>query len=217
MNKDTHISPLDNENTVIVAGLAAAFTHFLLHTWITVIFATLVVTLLQQRAISQSSRSNIVALAHMMIIGLMAVDEGLTSEEIVLSILHLNLASCYFFHRNTPIQPILNTAALVTSALTGMLSGWSTNTVVGVFTSLLLWKKQRDQVWAWRTPAMLWGCTLGVMLAFEAISGGILRVEEIIPKGMQSWKMLLLGPTLGAAIFETLRTFFEEYTHDEEE
>ena len=64
---------------------------------------------------------------------------------------------------------------------------------------------------------MLWGCTLGVMLAFEAISGGILRVEEIIPKGMQSWKMLLLGPTLGAAIFETLRTFFEEYTHDEEE
>lgn len=217
MTEDAYVSPLDNENTLIAAGLAAAFTHFLLQTWMTIVFATLVIILLQQRSVESSSKRYIVSLTHIAIIGLMIIDDGLTTDEIVLGILHLNLASCYFFNGEDNVHSILNTSALVTSGLTGMLSGWSTTIVVGVLMSLLLWREHRTQTSAWRIPTTLWGCTLGILLAFEAISGGFLRVEEVTPKGIQSWKMLLLGPTLGATIFETLRSFIEDYPIDEEE
>ena len=217
MTSEDAISHLDNENTLIAAGLVAAFTHFLFQTWAAIIFATLVIILLQQRVTEPSSKRYIVGFTHMAIIGLMVIDGGLTKDEIILSVLHLNLASFHFFHGINHVHPILNTTALVTSGITGMLSGWSTIIVVGALTSLLLWNEHRTEIFAWRTPNILWGSTLGIILAFEAISGGILRVEEVMPKGIQSWKMLLLGPTLGAAIFETLRSFIEGYPIGEEE
>ena len=54
MAEQTTISPLNNENTLITAGIAAAFTHFLFDEWITIVFATLVITLLQERVTDSS-------------------------------------------------------------------------------------------------------------------------------------------------------------------
>ena len=216
MAEETTISPLNNENTLITAGIAAAFTHFLFDAWITVVFATLVITLLQQRVTDSSSKRYIVGLSHIAIIASILTVDLLTADEIILSILHLNLASCYFFPNEEHVHLIVNTTALIASGTTGLLTGWSTIIVVGTLSSILLWSERRTTNSTWWIPSILWGCTFGVILAFEAISGGIFRAEEIIVKGIESWKMLLLGPTLGAALFETLRTFVEETTEEEE-
>ena len=126
-----------------------------------------------------------------------------------------NLASCYFFPNEERVHLIVNTTALIASELLAC-SLRSTIIVVGTLSSILLWSERRTTIGTWRIPSILWGCTFGVILAIEAISGGIFRAEEITVKGIESWKMLLLGPTLGAALFETLRTFVEEITEEEE-
>lgn len=216
MAEETAISSLNNENTLITAGIAAAFTHFLFDGWITIVFATLVITLLQERVTDSSSKRYIVGLSHIAIIASILTVDLLTADEIILSILHLNLASCYFFPDEERVHLIVNTTALIASGTTGLLIGWSTIIVVGTLSSILLWSERKTTIGTWRIPSILWGCTFGVILAFEAISGGIFRAEEITVKGIESWKMLLLGPTLGAALFETLRTFVEETTEEEE-
>ena len=216
MAEDTPISLLGKENTLITAGIAAVFTHFLLHTWVTIVFATLVIILLEQRVTETSSKRYIVGLSHIVIIGSILTVDVLTADEIKLTILHLNLASCYFFPNDERVHLIVNTAALIASATTGMLTEWSTIIVIGLLSSILLWNERRTTNDNWQIPSILWGCTFGVILAFEAISGGIFRAEEITAKGIESWKMLLLGPTLGAAIFESLRAFIEETSEEEE-